>query len=90
MNFKIEESKYKIDDVWYWRSGWFGCQLKSKEWYLPKDLTREILGKKFFVSSYTKPLFGKYELCWCMEELQNKNIYDKNKIISELYKEFNV
>ena len=46
----FDKAFFKLDGRMYTWSGWFGCQLESREWLrVPAGTSRNILGETFLV-----------------------------------------
>lgn len=72
-----------IDRVTYWRTGWFGCQLESREFLRPPAGTRRILFNREFTVFTTRREGFYCRITWTMTRLSSVNTDKANIIIRE-------
>ena len=85
----MSNTVYTFDGIQYIRSGWLGCQLKSKEHGVRLGDVRMINGYLMFVYAkdsiywwaYIFMPFFKPEISWCLCDIDGGNISDANELI---------
>jgi hypothetical protein len=77
------EHKYIIDGIEYKKSGFFGCQLSSRENGVKKNSTRVINEQLFYAWVIKRRLFSKDEISWCMYP-PPKNAEDVHTILGRV------
>ncbi len=60
------DRRYIIDGIEYRKSGFFGCQLSSRENGVKRSSTRVINEQLFYAWTVRHKMFSKNEVCWCM------------------------
>lgn len=70
-------------DFYTW-SGWFGSQIQSFQWRIPKSREERVLsGVRFRLFGWTKT-WGRVRVSWCIEGLDAQNIETANKWLHAL------
>lgn len=77
-------SRNKAKGRFYRQSGWFGCQLASVEWRMPRPGERRMLaGYEFVVFSARRKWF-RVEVSWAMTGMGRLTIDEQNERIRRM------
>ncbi len=91
MNIMHNYSLHYIDNVWYRKSGWLGCQLESVQFRFPGYVERRtILGHEFKIFGIERTwkyfCIPMWRVSWTLVKLNDLKLDEKNELIRKFYK----